>query len=149
KLDAFDAWLRTQPEVDHAYSFADVMKDVHAAAHADDAKPYRLPDTRASAAELLLLYEMALPPGLDLKDRVAVDRASTRVSVIVKDMSSREMTAFATRAEEWLADRASIHARASGPVVIFSALSDRNARGMVQGDFVSLVLLSLCMMIVL
>lgn len=149
KLDAFTAWFRTQPEVDHAFSFADVMKGVHAAAHADEAQPYRLPATRASGAELLLLYEMALPPGLDLKDRISADRSSTRLSVIVKDMSSREMTAFATRAETWLTAHTGIHAPASGPVVIFSALSDRNARGMVQGDFLSLVLVSICMMIVL
>jgi hypothetical protein len=93
KLDAFDGWLRAQPEVDHAFSLSDIVKDVHRAAHADAPTPYRLPDTRASAAELLLLYEMALPPRLDLKDRVSADRASTRVSVIVKDMSSRDMTA--------------------------------------------------------
>lgn len=149
KLDAFAAWLRAQPEVDHVFTFADIMKDVHAATHAGEPDSYRIPSDRASSAESLLLYEMALPPGLDLKDRVSTDRASTRASVTVKDMSSRDMTVFAERAEAWLARTQGIKTQASGPVVIFSALSDRNAKGMVQGDLLSLALISICMIIVL
>lgn len=149
KLDAFAGWLRAQPEVDHAFTFADIMKDVHAATHASEPDAYRIPADRGASAESLLLYEMALPEGLDLKDRVSTDRASTRVSVIVKDMSSRDMTVFAERAEKWLMDTQGIKTQAAGPVVIFSALSDRNAKGMVQGDFLSLALISICMIIVL
>jgi uncharacterized protein len=40
-------------------------------------------------------------------------------------------------------------AQASGPVVIFSALSERNARSMISGDLLSLALISLCMIMVL
>lgn len=149
KLDSFATWLRAQEEVDHVFTFADIMKDVHAATHGGGPDARRLPEDRASAAESLLLYEMALPPGLDLKDRVSTDRASTRVSVTVKDLSSRDMTLFADRAEAWLLSTQGIKTQAAGPVVIFSALSDRNAKGMVQGDFLSLALISICMIVVL
>jgi predicted RND superfamily exporter protein len=59
------------------------------------------------------------------------------------------MTVFAERAESWLQSTQGIKTQAAGPVVIFSALSDRNAKGMVQGDFLSLALISICMIIVL
>src|SRR3954454_19878852 len=101
---------------------------------------YALPDSRASAAEDLMVYEMGLPAGLDLNDRVDVEKTTSRVTVTVRDMSTREMQGFATRSETWLRENAprEMWSEATGPVVIFSQLSDRNAKSMVQGDFVSL-----------
>jgi uncharacterized protein len=94
---------------------------------------------------------MGLPQGLDLTDRVNVDRSAARLTVTVKDVSSKQMTAFTARSEAWLRGNApkAMWAEATGPVVIFSQLGDRNAKSMVQGDFVSLALISLCMIIVL
>jgi len=111
----------------------------------------RLPPTRAEASEALLLYSLNLPAGIDLTDRVNVDQSASRLTVTVKDMTTRQMTAFAERAEAWLTTNAprSMAAKATGPVVIFSALSDRNARAMVQGDLWSLLLISACMVLVL
>jgi uncharacterized protein len=151
RLSDFAAWLRAQPEVDHVYSLTDIVKRVNQVVHEDDAAHYRTPDTREAAAEALLLYEMSLPSGLDLTDRINVDKSATRVTVTVKDMSTKRLTAFAQRAEGWLRSNAprAMWTEATGPVVIFSQLSDRNAKSMVQGDFVSLALISLCMVIVL
>ncbi len=151
RLDEFATWLRAQPEVDHVYGLADVLKRVNQVVHDDDPSFYRTPDTRDAAAQSLLLYEMGLPSGLDLTDRVNVDKSATRVTVTVKDMSTKKLTGFAQRAEGWLREHAPrpMWAEATGPVVIFSQLSDRNAKSMVQGDFVSLALISLCMIIVL
>ncbi len=151
RLGDFADWLRAQPEVDHVYSLTDIVKRVNQVVHDDDAAYYRTPDSRDAAAQALLLYEMSLPAGLDLTDRINVDKSATRVTVTVKDMSTKKLTLFAQRAEGWLRTNAprTMWAEATGPVVIFSQLSDRNAKSMVQGDFVSLALISLCMIIVL
>jgi len=148
RLEAFSAWLETQPEVRHTYGVHDVLARVHQVLVGGER---RLPDTRAEASEGLLLYTLSLPPGLELSDRVTVDQAASRLTVTVNDMSTREMSAFAGRAETWLQHNtpSSMWARATGPVVIFSALSERNARAMVQGDLWSLLLISLCMVLVL
>ena len=136
--------------MDHVFSFADIMKRLVAATHEDRPEAYRLPTTRGEAGELVLLYEMALPPGADLTDRVSLDKSRTRLSVILQDMSSRQMSDFAARAEGWVREHAPMMTtEATGPVVIFSALSDRNARGMLRADFLSLGLISLCMILVL
>lgn len=147
RLDAFGKWLRGQPEVDHVYSVADVVKRVNEVLNHE----YRVPVSRAATSEALLVYEMGLPQGLDLTDRVNVDKSAARLTVTVKDISSKHMTELSQRAEGWLHDNApkAMWAEATGPVVIFSQLGDRNARQMVQGDFVSLALISLCMIIVL
>ncbi len=147
QLDAFSTYLRAQPEVQHVFALPDVVKRVHEATSG----AYALPATREAAGEDLLVYEMGLPAGLDLTDRVNVDKSASRVTVTVRDMSTREMGAFTARTEAWLRESAprEMWAEASGPVVIFSQLSERNTKGMVQGDIVSLALISLCMIIVL
>lgn len=151
KLEAFAVWLRAQGEVQHVYSVTDVIKRVNQVMNGGATSEYRLPRTRAAASEALLLYEMNLPAGLDLTDRINIDKSAARLTVTVHDMSTKQMTAFAHRSEQWLRDNAprAMWAEATGPVVIFSQLSDRNARSMVQADFVSLALISLCMVLVL
>jgi uncharacterized protein len=150
-LEAFENYLRAQSEVDHVYGLADIQKRIHQVMNSDDPSAYRVPSVRETAAENLLVYEMSLPPGLDLKDRINVNKSASRVSVTVRDLSTKQMSAFSHRAEQWLRDHAakSMWSEATGPVVIFSALSDRNAKSMVQGDFLSLALISLCMIVVL
>lgn len=151
KLDDFGTWLRTQPEVQHVYSVADILKSVNRAVHDGRAEEYRIPATREANSQLLLLYEMSLPTGLDLGDRVNVDKSAARLTATVRDVSSQQMGAFTARAEAWLRDSAPahMHAEATGPVVIFSAMSDRNATSMLEGDALSLLLISLCMILVL
>ena len=150
-LDDFGGWLRAQPEVEHVYSVADVVKRVNQVMSASAPAAYRIPDSREGVSEALLVYEMGLPQGLDLTDRVNVDKSAARLTVTVKDVSSQQMNAFTARSEAWLRTNAPrpMWAEATGPVVIFSQLGDRNAKSMVQGDFVSLALISLCMIIVL
>ncbi len=150
-VDRFVTWLRGQPEVQHVYALTDILKSVRRAVRGGGDADYTLPERRDEASQLLLLYEMGLPPGLELTDRIDVDKSTARLSVTVRDMSSREMRGFAARTEAWLRQHTppAMWARATGPVVIFSELSDRNAESMVQADVISLALISLCMILVL
>ncbi|MCH8077491.1 MAG: MMPL family transporter, partial [SAR324 cluster bacterium] len=67
-LDRFETWLRTQPNVVHVMSFAQIIKKLNKNMHGDDPEWYRIPEDRALAAQYILLYEMSLPFGLDLND---------------------------------------------------------------------------------
>lgn len=151
RLEAFAVWLRAQKEVQHVYSVTDVLKRVNQVMNGGGDAEYRLPTSRPAAAEALLLYEMNLPAGLDLTDRINIDKSAARLSVTVHDLSTRDLTAFAHRSEAWLRENTPkpMWAEATGPVVIFSQLSDRNARSMMRADFISLALISLCMVLVL
>src|SRR5205823_672514 len=113
RLDAFSTYLRAQPEVQHVYALSDISKRMHEVTSGT----YALPDSRASAAEDLMVYEMGLPAGLDLTDRVDVNKTTSRVTVTVRDMSTREMQAFASRSESWLRENAprEMWSEASGP----------------------------------
>jgi predicted RND superfamily exporter protein len=122
-LDGFAEWYRAQPDVLHVYSLADVMKRLNRNMHGDDPATYRLPESRELAAQYLLLYEMSLPYGMDLNDRINVDKSSTRITITVDDVSSREIRELGRAGEEWLA----AHWRMGGPeyAVTGAAVADR------------------------
>ena len=148
-LDQLATWLRAQPETQHVYSFTDVVGPVHRLLHPGTSE--RLPTTRDGAAQSLLLYEFGLPAGLEMTDRVDVARSASRLTVTVRDLSTKQMRAFTRRAEEWMTTSLppAMWSKATGPVVIFSELGDRNATNMVKADALSLLLISLCMIVVL
>ncbi len=143
-LSEFTDWLRTQPEVDHVFSMSDVFKRLNKNMHADDETMYRIPDRQDMAAQYLLLYEFSLPYGLDLNDRVNIDKSATRVTVTIKDLSTKEGRAFKARTEKWLDDNAPSYMKseATSPAVMFSFISERNINSMVRGNILSLVLIS-------
>jgi uncharacterized protein len=149
-LDRFATWLRAQPEVTHVAAVSDIVRRLHRSMNGDDPAADRIPDSRELAAQYLLSYEMSLPEGQSLADRVALDRSASRVSVVVGDLSSREMRAFTRRSEDWLRRNApsSMQAEGLSPVVLFSHLSDRNTDSMTRGNFLSLGLISLCLTLV-
>lgn len=62
-LDRFSTWLRSQPETQHVYSLADVMKGLNKSMHSDDPREYVLPRQADMAAQYLLLYELSLQIG--------------------------------------------------------------------------------------
>ncbi len=47
-LETFTGWLRAQPEVEHVYSYTDIIKRLNKNMHGDNPDWYRLPDTRNS-----------------------------------------------------------------------------------------------------
>ena len=81
-LEAFSEWLRENDRVMHVFSFTDIMKRLNKNMNGDDPAFYRLPDDRELAAQYLLLYELSLPYGLDLNDRINIDKSATRVTAI-------------------------------------------------------------------
>lgn len=150
-LDAFTQWLRLQPEVTHVYSYADIIKRINQNLHEGKADQYVVPPTREAASQELMLYEMSLPVGLDLNDRIDVARSSTRVSVTLRDLSSRELLRFKGRSEMWLQANTppAMHAHATSPVIIFTTLSQENTKSMMAGNLASLLLISACLMVAL
>lgn len=145
ELETFTAWLRSQPEVAHVLSYADIIKRLNMNMHEDDPSWRRIPDSAEMAAQYLLLYELSLPFGLDLNDRVNVDRSGTRVTVTMRDIATSVQRAFMARAENWLRENAS-HARATRPTgvsVMAAYLSERNIESMISGTFYAALLIGL------
>lgn len=149
RLEAFARWLESQPEVTHVTTFAEVMKRLNRNMHGDDPAFYRLPASRELAAQYLLLYEMSLPYGRDLNDRIDVAKSATRVTVVMDDISTGEMQVLKDRAEDWLAANmpTSSAAEGTGISIIFAYLTERTMKSMAEGGALAIVAIAASLMI--
>ena len=104
----------------------------------------RIPDDREAVAQLLLLYELSLPFGLDLSDRIRIDRSASRVTVITENVSSVTTKAMAERAATWFAENAPAHMQSvpTGLSYTFAFVSERNIRSMLGASLLALVSIS-------
>ncbi|MCY3667819.1 MAG: MMPL family transporter [Gemmatimonadetes bacterium] len=143
KVDAFAEWYRQQPEVTHVQAFSDIMKRLNRNMHGDDPAFYRLPEDPELAAQYLLLYELSLPFGSDLNDRIDVAKSATRLVVTTKNAWSRDIRELDKRAQVWLSANAPAFAQeASGLSVVFAHLSLRNINSMLRGTITAMALIS-------
>jgi predicted RND superfamily exporter protein len=133
-VDRFAGWLRTRPEVAHAWALPDVMKRVNRALNGGDEAFLAIPDDRALASQHLLVYELSLPYGLTLSDRVDIDRRETRVTATMRDGSTADTRAFLEDAAAWWAANGGGYGfRATGSSVMFAFVAERNIAAMVEG----------------
>ena len=70
------------------FSIADVIKKLNMNMNGDDAGWYRIPANRKLAAQYLLTYELSLPQGVNLIDRVDVNRSAVRLTATLRNVSS-------------------------------------------------------------
>ncbi len=146
KVEEFANWFRRQPEVRHVYSITDIMKRLNQNMHGDDPAFYKIPEERNLAAQYLLLYEMNLPFGLDLNNRINVDKSSTRLTVSTPNIGTAGVLSLERRGRAWLDEHApAMSTYGSGLSIIFSYISERNIRSMLKGSVIALILISLIM----
>lgn len=151
QVERFAQWYRQQPEVIHVYTVNDILKRLNQNMHGDDPAWYRLPDSRELAAQYLLLFEMSLPYGLDLNNRVNVGKSATRMTVTLRSISSQQVIDLEARAQGWLAANAPLikQADGTGTTILFAHIGQRNIVSMISGELMSIAIVSLIMIIVL
>ena len=148
-VESFAEWFRDQPEVHHVLAFSDILKRVNKNLHGDDPAYYRIPDNPELAAQFLLLYEFSLPFGADLNDRIDISKSATRMSVVLKDTSTRDHLAIDARAQAWLqANAPDLAEAATGFTMISAHLSDQNVNSMLWGTAIATGLISLILLLV-
>ena len=151
RVENFANWFRDQPEVIHVNVLTDIFKRLNRNLHGDNDDWYKLPDQRDLAAQYLLLYEMSLPYGLDLNNQINVDKSSTRMTVMLYNMSTSNVIALENRAQQWLRDNTPEVMQKDGasPTLMFSHIGFRNIRAMLMGTSIALVLISIILIFAL
>ena len=149
RVDAFAEWYRAQPEVAHVFAISDIMKRLNKNLHGDDPAFYRLPDDSDLAAQYLLLYEFSLPAGRDLNNLIDVGRSSTRMTAVLRSLSTSEKIALDDRAHDWLRRNApGLATRATGVAVVGAHSIQKNIHGMLTGTIVAMGIVSLLLLFV-
>ena len=149
RVDAFAQWYRAQPEVAHVLAVSDIVKRLNKNLHGDDPEFHVLPDSSDLAAQYLLLYEFSLPVGRDLNNLIDVERSATRVTVVLKSLSTNEKIELDHRARDWLRKNApDLETGASGVAVVGASSIQRNIEGMLLGTAVAMAIVSLLLLFV-
>ncbi len=144
-LDRLGKWFEQHPDVMTVATFADVMKRLNQKMNDDDPAYYSPPDSAELAAQYLLLYEMSLPYGLDLNNRINIDKSKTRLTVIMKRTSAKKLRQLDEQARRWMQQNLppEMYSYGSGLSVVFAHISKRNIDTMLIGLSVALILISL------
>ena len=149
KVDSFAEWYRKQPEVSHVQAFPDIMKRLNKNMHGDDPAYHRLPDDPELSAQYLLLYELSLPFGRDLNNRIDVAKSATRMTVVLRSLTSQGQRELDARAQAWIrANAPDLASEASGVSIVFAHLSQRNIKSMLTGTIIAMGLISLLLIVV-
>lgn len=150
-LDRLGQWFEQQPDVITVATFADVMKRLNQKMNGDDPAYYSPPGSAELAAQYLLLYEMSLPYGLDLNNRIDIDKSKTRMTVILERTSAKTLRDLDEKARAWMQQNlpSSMYSYGSGLSVVFAHISKRNIDSMLKGIVAALVLISFVLIIAL
>jgi len=145
KVEEFAGWYLAQPGVIHVNRLSETFKQLNKSMHADDPAYYTIPENRNLAAQYLLLYELSLPYGLDLNNSLNVDKSATRFTVILENITTREIRALGASAQQWLRDNAPeyMYSEATGPMMMFAFISKKNINSMLIGTTLAIFAIAL------
>ncbi len=150
-LEKFVQWARQQPDVVHVDAFSFIMQRLNQAMHGDDPAWYTLPKDPELAAQYLLLYELSLPYGLDLNRQMNSAKSATRFTVTLGTVPRSRILDFVDQADAWMRANLPSHmqAQATGTVMMFARLAERNIRTMLRGTALAFVLISITLILTL
>ena len=99
----------------------------------------------------MFLYEISLPFGLDLNDRINVDKSATRVTATLGNVNTERTRTFIKQAQTWLEANTPEYmwAKPTSAIVMFSFISQRNIESMLVGNGMAVILIAIVMMMAL
>jgi len=145
KIDNFVKWLETQDEVNHVTSLAHTMKNLNKSMHGDNPEWETIPESEELSSQYLFFYEMSLPMGLDLNSSISQDRASTKISANLDDMSGKDFLKFDKKVRAHIQENnlTEIISPAAGFRVVFSHISMVIVNSLLFGVFLGLLSITL------
>lgn len=99
KVEAFQLWIDQLPRITRTVSIIDVLKQTNRSLNGDEQAFYRLPTDQEVVAQELFLYQMSLPQGMNLNDRITVKNDALRITVLWTIATSAESVAMIEKIE--------------------------------------------------
>jgi predicted RND superfamily exporter protein len=148
-VENFTEFLRSQKLVTHVYSYTEIIKRLNKNLHGDDESYYKIPQEPELSAQYLLFYEMSLPFGLDLNDRINIDKSATRVTATIGKSSTSETKAFLEKSRSWIKANLPEYMQSIEPTstqVMFTYIAERNVNNMIAGTVGAVLVISIILM---
>ena len=147
-VEQLQRWVEEQQGVTRALSLVDVIKQTNRSLNGDDPKAYRIPDNKEAVGQMLFLYSMNLPQGMDLNDRVTLRNDALRMTVLSRISTSREIMQLCDAAEA-KARSLGLNAHATGKFMLYNAMNGYVVNSFVLSFSQSVLLIGLMMVIFL
>jgi uncharacterized protein len=136
-------WFRQQPEVRFVNSYTDIMKRLNRDMHFGNPDQQILPESQDMAAQYLLLYEMSLPYGLDLTNKINLDKSGTLMTVVTNDLSYVEFDDLDRRVKQWTSvNMPGFDVQTSGGIYITAEIIAINFGEMFRGALLALAVIA-------
>ena len=150
-IEKFILYLRDIENVVHVYSISDIMKRLNKNMNVDEQSYYKIPEERDLSAQYLLLYELSLPYGLDLNDRINIDKSASRVTVTFGRLTTSELKDFLIKTDEWMETNlpSYMQTKPTGASVMFTYITERNIDSMITGTMIAIFAIALMMVVAL
>lgn len=147
KVQQLQGWIDGLPGVVKTISVIDFLRQTNQSFNGDDPRHYVLPTSAEKVSELLFLYTMNLPKGLDLSNRVSVDGDKLRISVRWTLYDSDAAVDMAGRIEA-KAKEIGLQVQTTGKMLLFQRMNNRVSSSMFISLAISGVLISALLMFV-
>ena len=145
-LANFSNWLKAQPGVVSVADISEITRRIHAAMRVED-EPARMgiPENPDLTSQYFLLYELSLPYGAPITDRINVSRSASQVTIIMQGLTSGAIRDLHERSTAWLRQNAPPPSQISGISinVLFAYLSSTNIRSMMASTLASIFIIGL------
>ena len=82
KVEEFILWLEGKDFVNKVTSITKTVRELNKKMNDDDENYYVIPNTKEEIAELLLLYSLGLPQGMDLNNEMSIDNQFMRLVIL-------------------------------------------------------------------
>lgn len=147
RLDAYMEWLRKEPEITNVKSIMEVIKKMNKLLHEENEEYYKIPDSNKAVAEILFLYTLGLPQGMDLNNQITLDNRRLRMRVIWTIETSKEteikVNYLTEKAKEF-----GITAEAGGNLPIYMVMNTIVVSSFFKSMAMALLLVSLLLLFV-
>ncbi len=90
KLDSYMNKMVEDPQVTRVRSVREIIKKMNQTLHEGKPEEYRIPDSSEAVGQLLFLYTMSLPQGMDLNNQYTLDNRRLRIKVTWDLTTSKE-----------------------------------------------------------
>ncbi|MCP4376361.1 MAG: MMPL family transporter [bacterium] len=149
RVGIFQEWLQARPESGRVFSIVNMIESLHKALRHDDQDSDLIPDSRDRLQKYINFYTY-MGGSENLSDLKTFDGRYFRISQRIGFSPSDELLQFVAKAQERLArDLPEVSVKVTGVPVLFANLNRHVNSGAVKAITLSVVMISICLLLLL
>ncbi len=143
KVDEFSNELKNKfPEITNTVSIVDIIKRMNQVLHANKEEFRVLPNTNEEISQYLFLYNLSIPEGESLNDKMNIEGDKLRLSVLMKNQDSKT-TMKMIRSIEKMAKDFSLPLVVTGKRYLWQSINEKVVHSFIISLSLALVIISI------